>query len=195
VNPRLPLLLNLAVLIVTVVLVVAHTDAQDRVLRVTTRMACEPAPLPYGTGPQRMGSVGVGVGRAAFRDAPESGEGASGEGASGVGASGDGAIPGAIGQLSHIRLLKYLARVDGLEELSAAQLEAVYGALEDCCRLLVQAGRGVRAAPAGGADTRRSAAATRSRVEDTVERRLREAAIPEGELLARLVRVVVSSAG
>ena len=177
-NPRLPLLLNLIVLIVTVVVVVAHTESQDRVLRVTTRMACEsPPPLRW---PVRQD---------AQAGDPEGGDRAEEAGAS------PGAISGAIGQLSHIRLLKYLARVDGIDQLSADQLEAVYAALEECCHALVEAERSVRTVSGGGAGARRAAAAARSRVEDAVAHRLRAADVPDGALLARLVRVVVSSAG
>ena len=186
-NPRLPLLLNLVVLIVTVVVVVAHSDSQERVLRATTRMACEvtAAPSPW------------------YRDSvTQSGAGTQARAVSGGGAINgaiNGAIRGGIGQVSHIRLLKYLARVDGLEQLSPSQLDAVYEALEHCCRVLVEAGGGVRERSVnrslGGAGARRSAEAARDRAEREVESRLRAAAIPDGELLARLVRVVVSSAG
>ena len=178
-NPRLPLLLNLVVLIVTVVVVVAHSDSQERVLRATTRMACEVTAAPSLW----------------YRHAADQRRAADQERDEAV----DGAIRGGIGQVSHIRLLKYLARVDGLEELSPSQLDAVYEALENCCRVLVEAGGGVRERSVnrslGGAGARRSAEEARDRAEREVESRLRAAAIPDGELLARLVRVVVSSAG
>jgi len=172
VNSQLTLLLNLAVLIVTVIVVVAHADSQERVLRATTRMVCD-SPLPRDV-----------VDRYAQEATLARQRGAA-----------DGAIGGAIGQVSHIRLLKYLSRVDGLEALSPGQLEAVYEALEDCCRVLVEAGVRVRRTSTSGARARSSAEAARERAEQQVTRRLRAAAIPEGELLARLVRVVVSSAG
>jgi len=185
VNPRLPLLLNLVVLIVTVIVVVAHSDSQERVLRATTRMACEvtAAPSPWFRG---------------VADPREAADPRGDETRIG-GVAIDGAIRGGIGQVSHIRLLKYLARVDGLEELSPSQLDAVYEALENCCRVLVVAGGGVRERSVnrslGGAGARRSAEEARDRAQREVESRLRAAAIPDGELLARLVRVVVSSAG
>ncbi|MHC4955736.1 MAG: hypothetical protein ACYTGZ_17935 [Planctomycetota bacterium] len=170
-RPRLVLLLNVAVLIVNFVLVIAASDSQERVLRATTRMACEcPAlPSPY---------LRTEAPDSTAADRPERG-----------------AIGGAIGQVPHIRLLKYLSRVDGLDSLSGKQLNAVYSALEHCCRALVEAGDRVRRAPTGGAAARRSAEAARERVEQEVADRLRAAEIQDRGLVARLVRVVVSSAG
>ena len=175
--PRVPLLLNLAILVVNFILIVAHTDSQERVLRATTRMACEmPAPgyvRSRELGWEDDGSVASSSKSDRNRDA----------------------MAGTIGQVPHARLLKYLARVQGLDTLSSAQLDAVYSALEHTCRALLEAGERVRSTPRGGAAACRTAAEARERIEREVADRLRGAQIQDDRLLARLVRVVVSSAG
>jgi len=174
--PRVPLLLNLAILVVNFILIVAHTDSQERVLRATTRMACE-SPVPGWLRSRETDSLD-------YRD--ESSSTAAGM---------SDAEAGAIGQVPHARLLKYLSRVRGLDTLSSAQLDAVYAALEHTCRALLDAGKRVRSTPRGGAAARRSATEARERIEREVADRLRGAQIQDDRLLARLVRVVVSSAG
>lgn len=175
--PRVPLLLNLAILVVNFILIVAHTDSQERVLRATTRMACEtPAPRYWRSrelGWEDDDSVASSSKSDRNRDA----------------------MAGTIGQVPHARLLKYLSRVQGLDALSSAQLDAVYSALEHTCRALLEAGERVRSTPRGGAAARRTAAEARERIEREVTDRLRGAQIQDDRLLARLVRVVVSSAG
>ena len=73
-RPRLVLLLNLAILIVNFVLIIAASDSQERVMRATTRMACEPAalPNPYLTylsrePPSTIDTVSASAGRGAGR--------------------------------------------------------------------------------------------------------------------------------
>jgi len=102
-------------------------------------------------------------------------------------ANGD-ARAGAIGPIPHTRLLKFLALLEGAEALSAPQREAVYEALAHCCEELPRAAELVRAS---GGDPR----AVRERVEHEVADRLRAAAIADDAIVARLVRVVVASAG
>jgi len=186
-----PLLLNLAILVVNFILIVAHTDSQERVLRATTRMACEtPAPRYWrsrGESPRSRG------------ESPRSRE-LGWEDDDSVASSSKSdrnrdAMAGTIGQVPHARLLKYLSRVQGLDALSSAQLDAVYSALEHTCRALLEAGERVRSTPRGGAAARRTAAEARERIEREVTDRLRGAKIQDDRLLARLVRVVVSSAG
>ena len=97
------------------------------------------------------------------------------------------ATPGAIGPIPHTRLLKFLAVADGGNELSPAQRAAVVDALESCCRSLRSASQAwLRAVE----DPR----AARERIVRDVTDRLRAAQLPD-EALARLVRVVVASAG
>ena len=94
----------------------------------------------------------------------------------------------AIGPIPHTRLLKFLALLDGALDLSAAQREAVYEALAHCCEALPRAAESVRSS---GGDAR----AARDRVEREVGALLRAAAIEDDATVARLVRVVVASAG
>ncbi|MHC4939324.1 MAG: hypothetical protein ACYTHK_10175 [Planctomycetota bacterium] len=94
--------------------------------------------------------------------------------------------PDGIGAVPHTRLLKFLALLD--TELPAPQREAVFAALEHCCVELPRAAALVRAS---GGDPR----VARTRIEHEVADRLRGAAIADDETLARLVRIVVSSAG
>jgi len=160
-SPRVPLLLNLLILVVNFVLLCAHADSDARVLRATTRAAEIPLFRPRWTPVSASGAV-------ANRDTTPGAR-------------------GAIGPIPHTRLLKFLARLDGSAELSGPQREAVYDALAHCCEALPRAARSVRS---GRGDPR----VARDRIEREVADRLRSARIRDEEL-ARLVRVVVASAG
>ena len=190
---RFMVLLNLAVLVVNFVLVVAHSDTQERVLRATTRMACD-SPAPPWLRARAFADLSrrEASGRRGALDARRVADAGGRTGAQG---GAQHSLGGAIGQVPHARLLKYLARVEGLDALSSPQLDAVYGALEHTCRALLQASERVRRRKHGGAGARRSAEQARERIEQDVANRLRQAQIQDDQLLARLVRVVVSSAG
>jgi len=146
-SPRIPLLLNLLVLVVNFVLVcaIAENDA---------RAAAAPLPAPV------------------LRPAPPPNR----------------ANDGAIGPVPHTRLLKFLARLDGAADFSRPQHEAVYDALAHCCAAMPRAAEGVRR-------TRGDPRAARARIEAEVAARLRAAEFRDDAVVARLVRVVVASAG
>jgi len=97
------------------------------------------------------------------------------------------ATGGAIGPIPHTRLLKFLSVADDADELSPAQREAVVDALEACCRSL-------RSASAAWLRETENPRTARERIVRDVAARLRAAELPD-DALARLVRVVVASAG
>ena len=156
-SPRIPLLLNVLILIVNFVLVCVLAENDGRALRATARAAAAPIPMP--------------VFRPEVRSAPPANR-----------ASRD-----AIGPIPHTRLLKFLARLDGAGDFSRPQREAVYDALAHCCAAMPRAAEGVRR-------SRGDPRLARERIEREVAARLRAAAFRD-DAVARLVRVVVASAG
>ena len=94
-----------------------------------------------------------------------------------------------------VRLVKYLARLRGLETLSPDQIEALRLAHDYCWQELTSGGEQLRGADYDGARTRIVLSELRARVSRNVEATLKAANVPEGELLARLVRIVMASAG
>jgi len=93
------------------------------------------------------------------------------------------------------RLVKCLARLDGLDRLTPAQVEALFLAHDHCRRELAAGGERLLAAAHDGARARAHVEALRARVSRDVAATLKAAQVPDGELLARLVRVVMASAG
>ena len=93
------------------------------------------------------------------------------------------------------RLVKFLARSEELDRLTAAQVDALYDAHEYCRHELEEGGVKLRGAAYGGARTRRLMGDLRARVRRNVEDTFRAAEVSDRELLARLVRVVLASAG
>jgi hypothetical protein len=87
--------------------------------------------------------------------------------------------------------VKYLARFDRTHQLTAPQVAALYRALEDCAAELTRGGRRLRVVRDDGDHARRLV----ERIERKVAETLKAADVPEGETLARLVRVVMASAG
>ncbi|MHC4974499.1 MAG: hypothetical protein ACYTG3_19465 [Planctomycetota bacterium] len=93
------------------------------------------------------------------------------------------------------RLVKFLARSEELNRLTAAQVDALFGAHDYCRAELEEGGSKLRGAAYGGARTRRLLGDLRARVRRNVEDTFRAADVSDRELLARLVRVVLASAG
>ena len=93
------------------------------------------------------------------------------------------------------RLVKFLARSEELDRLTAAQVDALFGAHDYCRAELEEGGVKLRGAAYGGARTRRLLGDLRARVRKSVEDTFRAADVSDRELLARLVRVVLASAG
>ncbi|MHC4666963.1 MAG: hypothetical protein ACYTFD_01035 [Planctomycetota bacterium] len=93
------------------------------------------------------------------------------------------------------RLVKFLGRLEELDRLSPRQVDALYRAHDRCRREFARGGVRLRAAEASGARARRFLGDLRARVRREVENTLRAAEVPEGEVLARLVRIVLASAG
>jgi hypothetical protein len=93
------------------------------------------------------------------------------------------------------RLVKFLARSQELDRLTAAQVDALYDAHDYCRHELEEGGVRLRGAACGGARTRRLLGDLRARVRRNVEDTFRAAEVSDRELLARLVRVVLASAG
>lgn len=100
--------------------------------------------------------------------------------------------PGARGPAT--RLVKYLGRLERLADLTPRQVRALCLALDDCSDELAQGGEALRRG-LRGAHAQRLLGDLRARVERKVESTLRAADVADGELLARLVRIVVASAG
>lgn len=170
-SPRSSVLLNLLILVVHFVLIAAQTETEGRFMRATMRVHAIPAVrLPALSGvalPVRVRSDDSVLSRSQ-------------------------AAGGAIGTISHARLAKYLARLEqersGSIALTAAQRDAVFEALAQCGRDYAAAAARWRSDPAKWR-------AKYETVEHTVMQRLRSAAIRDEAKLARLVRIVVSSAG
>jgi hypothetical protein len=93
------------------------------------------------------------------------------------------------------RLVKFLARSEELDRLTVAQVDALFDAHEYCRHELEEGGVKLRGAAYGGARTRRLMGDLRARVRRNVEDTFRAAEVSDRELLARLVRVVLASAG
>jgi len=93
-----------------------------------------------------------------------------------------------------VRLVKFLARVDELDRLTSSQVEALFRATRDCNATLARGGEALRGR-ADGSRARALLGDMQARVRRRVASRLRAADVPEGDLLARLVRIVVASAG
>jgi hypothetical protein len=93
------------------------------------------------------------------------------------------------------RLVKFLARAEELDRLTPAQVDALYLAHDHCRSELEEGGERLRRAAHGGARTRRLLGDLRARVRRNVEDTFRAADVSDRELLARLVRVVLASAG
>lgn len=92
------------------------------------------------------------------------------------------------------RLVKFLARAEELDGLSPRQVEAVRQAAVGCRRALARSAAALRGA-VDGARARRALGDVEARVRREVAAALRAARVPEGEVLARLVRIVMASAG
>ena len=93
------------------------------------------------------------------------------------------------------RLVKFLARSEELDRLTPAQVDALYLAHDYCRHELEAEGGKLRGAAYGGAHTRRLLGDLRARVRRNVEDTFRAAEVSDREVLARLVRVVLASAG
>jgi len=93
------------------------------------------------------------------------------------------------------RLVKFLARSEELDRLTPAQVDAVFFAHDYCRHELEEGGGKLRGAAHGGADTRRLLGDLRARVSRNIEDTFRAAEVSDREVLARLVRVVLASAG
>jgi len=93
------------------------------------------------------------------------------------------------------RLVKFLARSEELDRLTPAQVDALFLAHDYCRHELEEGGGKLRGATYGGADTRRLLGDLRARVRRNVEDSFRAAEVSDREVLARLVRVVLASAG
>lgn len=93
------------------------------------------------------------------------------------------------------RLVKFLARSEELDRLTPAQVDALYVAHDHCRQALEEGGGRLRGAAYGGARTRRLLGDLRARVRRNIEDMFRAAEVSDRELLARLVRVVLASAG
>lgn len=93
------------------------------------------------------------------------------------------------------RLVKFLARAEELDRLTPAQVDALYDAHDYCRHELEQVGEELRGAAFGGARMRRLLGDLSARVRRQVEDTFRAAEVSDRELLARLVRVVLASAG
>ena len=93
------------------------------------------------------------------------------------------------------RLVKFLARSEELDRLTPAQVDALYLAHDYCRQELEAEGDKLRGAAYGGAHTRRLLGDLRARVRRNVEDTFRAAEVSDREVLARLVRVVLASAG
>ena len=93
------------------------------------------------------------------------------------------------------RLVKFLARSEELDRLTPAQVDALYLAHDYCRHELEEGGVKLRGAAYGGAQTRRLLGDLRARVRRNVEDTFRAAEVSDREVLARLVRVVLASAG
>ncbi|MHC4134915.1 MAG: hypothetical protein ACYTDU_15485 [Planctomycetota bacterium] len=93
------------------------------------------------------------------------------------------------------RLVKFLARSEELDRLTPAQVDALYLAHDHCRHELEEGGVRLRGAAYGGAHTRRLLGDLRARVRRNVEDTFRAAEVSDREVLARLVRVVLASAG
>ena len=93
------------------------------------------------------------------------------------------------------RFVKYLGRLERLPDLTPGQMRALCLALEYCCDELARGGAALRRRPPGGADARLFLGDLHARVHRNVESTLRAADVADGELLARLVRIVLASAG
>jgi hypothetical protein len=96
-----------------------------------------------------------------------------------------------LGAVPLARFVKYLARLDGTQRLTPPQVAALYRALEDCAAELTRGGRRLRVVRDDGDHARRLV----ERLERRIAATLKAADVPEGETLARLVRVVMASAG
>jgi len=93
------------------------------------------------------------------------------------------------------RLVKFLARSEELDRLTAAQVDALFVAHDHCRQELEEGGGKLRGTAYGGAHARRLLGDLRARVRRNVEDTFRAAEVSDRELLARLVRVVLASAG
>lgn len=96
-----------------------------------------------------------------------------------------------LGAVPLARFVKYLARLDRRQQLTPPQVAALYRALEDCAAELTRGGRRLRVVRDDGDHARRLV----ERVQQRIAATLKAADVPEGETLARLVRVVMASAG
>lgn len=96
-----------------------------------------------------------------------------------------------LGAVPLARFVKYLARLDRSQQLAPHQVSALYRALEDCAAELSRGGRRLRTVRDDGDRARKLV----ERVQRQVAATLKAADVPEGETLARLVRVVMASAG
>ena len=96
-----------------------------------------------------------------------------------------------LGAVPLARFVKYLARLDRTQRLTPPQVAALYRALEDCAAELTRGGRRLRVVRDDGDHARRLV----ERLERRIAATLKAADVPEGETLARLVRVVMASAG
>ena len=94
-----------------------------------------------------------------------------------------------------VRLVKFLARLEELDRLTSEQVTALCVAHDACFRRLSQAGTELRSAALNGARAREVLGDLRARAARDVEATLRGAAVADGELRARLVRIVLASAG
>jgi hypothetical protein len=93
------------------------------------------------------------------------------------------------------RLLKYLARLEEIDRLSPQQVAALCRAFEAACEGLSDPDALARVRGLGGPAASRLVAGMDDRIRRQVSETLRAADVPEGELLQKLVRIVLSSAG
>jgi hypothetical protein len=171
-SPHVSLLLNLLILVVHFVLIAAQTETDGRFMRAAVQAHAIPAAFPRVFPNVSARVFAAGDGR------ESNGRGANGRGANVA--------------ISHARLAKYLARTgpgrSDLAALSPEQRVAVFEALAQC-------GRDYAAAASHWRDDPDGWRAEFETAEHAVAKRLRSAAIEDEATLARLVRIVVSSAG
>jgi len=169
------MLLNLAILLSNFAVSWGANETQTRVLRSTARLF-HGVPHPYPT----AGAAPVTPGDDACPPGTRTGI-ADGGGRRDAG--------------PRARLARYLLRTPELERLSREQLGALCRSADSTSRALHDLGERLVAPRDDGLRTRAKLVASDRRLREAVARTLRGAAIPEGPMLDRLVRIVVASAG
>lgn len=166
---NVPLLLNLAILVVTFFVALGGTETQSRMLHTSSRLA--------------LGTSLTGL------------PGGVSAGAGGSQESGDGKAGGRSGPARRARLLRLLARMPECSTLAPGQLQSAYDALEACCRDLAMEEDLLRARHFQPGALAQPLPSLQTRLVRTAEATLRGGEVPDGPLLDQLVRIVIASAG